>query len=286
MQCLAILIIVIFILATMTPIGESLRTGQPGAGRALRRLADKYNGTFRSGGIYIAPNVRFRYGQTRVTISSTRRRGIGKTARAEIDWPDRHLQIEVRTRQRLEHTPTTGRTGLSIETGDPAFDIEFEIHTNNPDQARTWLSDGVRWQIVRLADATRHSGHLSVLLANGNLQVEKQVGQQRSDHLEEFCERALELYDQAMLTRAVGINFVAEGEAQPVEDPICKVCGEPIDHDMVICRRCRTPHHLDCWQYVGKCSVFGCDETRYVIPTVAPGAASDDAAPDGGGSDV
>jgi hypothetical protein len=80
----------------------------------------------------------------------------------------------------------------------------------------------------------------------------------------------LELFDQAMLTRSEGIEFVGSShEAQLIEDPICQVCGEVVAADMVFCRRCRTPHHLDCWQYNGSCSIYGCRETRYAVPTVA-----------------
>jgi hypothetical protein len=49
---------------------------------------------------------------------------------------------------------------------------------------------------------------------------------------------------------------------------ICKVCGDEIHEQMVVCRRCKTPHHLDCWQYTGSCSVFGCRETKYLQPAV------------------
>ena len=27
---------------------------------------------------------------------------------------------------------------------------------------------------------------------------------------------------------------------------------------------CGTPHHLDCWQYAGECSTYGCQERRTV----------------------
>ena len=41
--------------------------------------------------------------------------------------------------------------------------------------------------------------------------------------------------------------------------PICKVCGEPISGGVVVvCAACHTPHHRDCWDYVGACSIYGC----------------------------
>jgi photosystem II stability/assembly factor-like uncharacterized protein len=39
----------------------------------------------------------------------------------------------------------------------------------------------------------------------------------------------------------------------------CQVCGEEIGPDEVVyCQNCSTPHHLDCWNYVGWCSTYGC----------------------------
>jgi hypothetical protein len=58
-----------------------------------------------------------------------------------------------------------------------------------------------------------------------------------------------------------GIAIVATGPADP-EDvglPVCKVCGETIDSPEVICATCRTPHHRDCWEFIGSCSIYGCN---------------------------
>lgn len=41
-------------------------------------------------------------------------------------------------------------------------------------------------------------------------------------------------------------------------DGRCLVCRDPLTADRVECRSCRTPHHRDCWDYVGSCSIYGC----------------------------
>lgn len=40
----------------------------------------------------------------------------------------------------------------------------------------------------------------------------------------------------------------------------CNVCGEAIYeiHQVTTCSKCTTPHHTECWDYVGHCSTFGC----------------------------
>jgi hypothetical protein len=38
----------------------------------------------------------------------------------------------------------------------------------------------------------------------------------------------------------------------------CGVCGEAVTANLVRCRRCEAPHHRDCWDFVGGCSIYGC----------------------------
>ena len=44
----------------------------------------------------------------------------------------------------------------------------------------------------------------------------------------------------------------------------CQVCATEMEERIVWCRRCRTPHHRECWIYTGMCSTFGCREIGYV----------------------
>ena len=43
----------------------------------------------------------------------------------------------------------------------------------------------------------------------------------------------------------------------------CQVCGEKMESRVVFCGKCRTPHHEECWSYVGQCSTFACREIRF-----------------------
>lgn len=47
----------------------------------------------------------------------------------------------------------------------------------------------------------------------------------------------------------------------------CQVCGSPMEEAVVLCARCRTPHHEECWTYNGVCSTYGCREIRFVRPS-------------------
>jgi len=43
----------------------------------------------------------------------------------------------------------------------------------------------------------------------------------------------------------------------------CQVCLEKMDSRVVYCAQCRTPHHEECWSYMGMCSTYGCREIRF-----------------------
>jgi hypothetical protein len=44
---------------------------------------------------------------------------------------------------------------------------------------------------------------------------------------------------------------------------VCQVCGVEMSERVVLCAKCRTPHHEECWHYTGQCSTFGCREIRF-----------------------
>ncbi len=266
MECFVALLIFAFIAILVSGLGLGLGPQNPG--RAYQSLVRRFGGTFQRGGILRRPSVRFRYGPTWVTISPGPNRGHQKTTQAHLYWPD------ARTDLRVESLATWNRSTLSdipgdIEVGDEQFDHRFRVSGSRPNDVRRLLSDGVRWQINKLCQFFDHP-FISVAVRNGRMIIEKPVAFRRGEDLEEFAQLCLELFDQAMLTRSEGIEFLGRSdEAQPIEDPVCQICGEEITSDMVFCRRCRTPHHLDCWQYNGACSTYGCRETRYAVPTLA-----------------
>jgi len=76
--------------------------------------------------------------------------------------------------------------------------------------------------------------------------------------LEQFTRMALDLFDQALLIHAEGIQFFENPAGPAWERAICQICGEEINEPPVCCYRCNTPHHRECW-----------NTTEPVRPTVA-----------------
>ena len=131
-----------------------------------------------------------------------------------------------------------------------------------------------RWHVEQLRTRPAISP-LCIQLGRGALTITKVMAIQHGPDLIRFVETALDLYDQALLTQTRGITFVQETSAQVLEQVVCRVCGEEIREGLVFCRRCKTPHHRECWQYVGRCSVFACGESEFQTPQVAPRVPGD-----------
>jgi hypothetical protein len=105
-----------------------------------------------------------------------------------------------------------------------------------------------------------------VLIYPGWLVIRKVWESSRAHDLEQFVEHVLGLYDQFQLTKTDGIEFLQADEAQVIDHANCRICGEEMNGEIVICRRCQTPHHRDCWEYAGGCATYGCRETMYLVP--------------------
>jgi hypothetical protein len=58
-----------------------------------------------------------------------------------------------------------------------------------------------------------------------------------------------------------GVHFLAV-LLESAREGRCGVCGEETRTRKVVCSRCATPHHSECWSYSGGCSVYACGETE------------------------
>jgi hypothetical protein len=96
------------------------------------------------------------------------------------------------------------------------------------------------------------------------VQIDRNLGQS-TEALTQAVSESLAIHDglQLGVSRRMrqGIAIVDNPDlaAEDLGPPVCKVCAGLIDGGaIVVCSSCRTPHHRDCWEYVGTCSIYGC----------------------------
>jgi len=236
--------------------------------RAYHQLASRYRGKYENRGMTDPPTVSFSHEGSSVRV------GLAPQIPGQTLGP--RTRVVARFRQgipfRLELAPI-GRPTPSqppkgtrpVRIGDAEFDRAFLVQANDPEMARDFLTAPVRWAVGNLQRLGPPGGMLlSVNPERLLVQVDRNLGTS-VDGLALGVREALAIHDglQNGVARRLGegVAIVGSGPAS-VEDsgpPLCKVCGETIvAPPRVVCKACRTPHHLDCWEFIGGCSIFGC----------------------------
>jgi hypothetical protein len=236
--------------------------------KAYRQVAARFGGKYEHRGLSDPPTVSFRHSGAHVRV------GLAPNVPGQPVVP--RTRVVARFAKglplRLELAPASRPSPIQppkgtrvVCIGDAEFDRAYIIRANDPDITRDFLSPSVRWAIENLRRLAPPGGMLiSVNPERMLVQVDRNMGPQP----EPLCGTvsfALGILDQLVLSVQVrlaqGISIVAAGPASSDDagPPLCKVCGETITAKHVVCTTCRTPHHRDCWVFVGGCSIFGCN---------------------------
>jgi Prokaryotic RING finger family 1 len=93
--------------------------------------------------------------------------------------------------------------------------------------------------------------------------LEGEVAAEDFEILRNWILQALRLHDQMRVQTQMEVEFVSDKHVGG-ESSICGVCGQAIESDLVRCRRCRAAHHRECWEFNGKCSTYGCQESLWI----------------------
>jgi hypothetical protein len=266
---LGLIVLTLYVVVRLTASAGAWIAG--GRFRAYRLLAVRYHGRYENRGLSDPPTVSFTYGGTSVRV------GLAPHVPGQALGP--RTRVVARFRQglpfRLELAPAARpappqppKGTRPVRVGDPEFDRDFVVQANDPDMACAFLNPTVRGSVDHLLRLGPPSGMLiSINPERLLVQVDRNLAQY-SDALLQAVHEALVIHDGLLAGVSSrmnqGIAIVASGPASPDDagPPICKVCGEPINDPEVRCTTCRTPHHRDCWEFVGSCSIYGCNGKR------------------------
>jgi hypothetical protein len=241
--------------------------------RAYRALAARYHGKYENRGLSEPPTVSFSHNGSNVRV------GLAPQVYGKLVGP--RTRVVARFRQglpfRLELAPVA-RPGPPqppkgtrlVRLLDPEFDRGFVVQANDTEMAQEFLTPTVRSTIVNLLRLAPPGGMLlSINPERLLVQVDRNLAAY-ADSLLLAVHGALVIHDGLLAgvssRLGQGIAIVESGAAEPDDagPPICKVCGEAILTPGVICVTCRTPHHRDCWEFVGSCSIYGCNGKQSV----------------------
>ncbi len=166
----------------------------------------------------------------------------------EACTPSEHyLDLLSRGSDRLPPDPPGS---LSVEPND----ADFRIRSDAPDWARGLLAGGLRRFAQDFTRAALAPIHVRLTRNRLILEAEVQLLAVGVVSLARAMDRLIELLQEYAHPAGIEILESKSGE----EGGVCQVCSASLDGRVVRCRVCRTPHHEDCWEYMGRCSTYGC----------------------------
>ena len=270
MEGVLFIIFVVFAIAIVALVVSHQRRANLLA--VYQQLARRFGGHAEPGGMLAFPTATFMHNDTWVSVDvfSTGGRNSARYTQVHFYWQQPALRCEI--------YPEGYWTRLGkffgvqdIEIGSTDFDHEFVVKGNHPAAVRRFLSLDVQWKIQQLR---RMLGNNDIYISFGGheLLVKKLSLIRDYNTLAEFVTATIELFDQMAMVDEPGIEFVETAQKTEPVEAVCQVCGDKIVSAAVLCRRCRTPHHEDCWRYNGACSIYGCQETKFIPDKSARGA--------------
>ena len=155
-----------------------------------------------------------------------------------------------------------GGGGVSI--GDPEFEAAYIVRTDDPHFARSVLGPEAR-VLIEAGRRIGGGGRLRLNLDRLRLRVRKEEALASAPDLVSFVRVGLGLLEQ--VREAVESREAVQYFDAPAADlkSNCPVCAAAVVDGRVTCRRCRTPHHRECWEYARGCSMFACGENRFSL---------------------
>jgi hypothetical protein len=251
---------IIFFIAMMFTIAANANHRQE-----LRGFAKRWNARLHDGGLFGGMHVDLDFG--------------GATARLDYtsneDESLTHLTVPLRLPlgrltlrpQHLGHNVGKFLGMQDIEIGVDDFDRSFIIQGSDPKSITDLLTPPVRDAIFAVGRLTRHGRndiHLSI--GSGTLRITVGTHLSSESSLSDFITRCRVLFDLLNPDTSHGIEFIsAKVTGAPAKiEAECQICGSALKENIVYCAKCKTPHHRDCWQYFGSCSVYGCGQKRFV----------------------
>lgn len=253
------------------PLKEARRRGDrdlDGLKQAFSRFAEEREGRRLDRAPYEGPRVAYLHRATRAVVGL---HAVAHEDGSEERFTQVSYAVPVGWRHRIEIGPAvSGDSAESpppglvrmVSTGDADFDRRTRILASDAEVVRTIL-DGPTRRVVEDLRGLLANDHVHWSASGSRILVRKRGVVRDLPELSLFARLCDALYDRLLFAweRENGIEIL-EGPPEPSDDaPRCQVCSHPITSDArVRCRRCRTPHHPDCWDFNGGCATFACGE--------------------------
>lgn len=231
--------------------------------RAMREIAEKLGGAFQEGGLFDEPEAAFTLAGCRAWIRDCRG---NRTSFAFM-----RVVVDLRNRAsgKLRISPMSFARAFErrfgppyVSAGDADFDRDYVVES-----VPAWIASRVfaptrRAEVIATVRRLEGLEHPSIDLDGDYLVLEVREYGVDQEQLMRLVRTAGEfvgyLLDSAPLAGIMleDVRVSSGGE--------CPVCGSAMNEGVIRCEACRTPHHRECWQYMGRCTTYACRGRRFV----------------------
>ncbi len=140
--------------------------------------------------------------------------------------------------------------------GDKSFDANFVVRSAPKSFASRLFFAERRIQFVGAVRRLSPLLGLRMTLEPGRLEIRV------AEELREWpqvLEMKLAAEEIVKLLQSMPLPGIELGERIECASGLCPICTTPLRDPVVRCKRCSSPHHHDCWDYLVRCATYGCD---------------------------
>src|SRR5579859_1413040 len=245
----AVLLLVIAYLIAVSAIHARM-----GIEERLRGFAASLRGTVLPGSLTVLPSIRFQVRGLAAWMEFSPGQEPGTRLRVRIpQWTEGALKIVPASAART----VLGLLGTeSCKVGDRLFDSHYRVEAHPVALVRRIFTTERAGEVVETVRRFHGCPGFSLSLKPGWLEI------QIRECLKELpvvlgMERAASDFVGYLL----GVDDPGMVWGEVVERPTgrCPICTTELREPLVRCERCRSPHHRECWDYLGRCATFGCE---------------------------
>ena len=236
--------------------------------RALKRLffeatARRFKGTYVPSGIVSNHRIDFlisgRPARVEFEPSGDERSG-RTTVRVQLRGPSPGTLHILQEGFAQEFLKLFGAQDISI--GDPEFDKAWVVKATPESLALRVFSPERRTRAIAAVQRLAGWGNPTIEVTRDQLRIQVRDEIRSEGGVVTLVKSAQEFLE--FLEAPSASTGIEPADVKIAWDTGCPVCGTTLGGTAVRCESCRTPHHAECWTYVGQCSTYACKGRRAV----------------------
>ena len=143
-----------------------------------------------------------------------------------------------------------------IRIGERTFDALYVVKAKPESLAHSLFREDRKPRVIQAIRAVGSWVNPLIDLSRERLCVQVDECLSSLESLRRLVQTAKELTEFLLDMESLG--SILWGDSPEPSGGLCPVCGSLMETGIVRCSSCRTPHHRECWNYIGACSTYAC----------------------------